>query len=71
MAAPGITLPVGSELLVRYRVRGPEEWHARLVVGHVGSTGHGDYWIIGLTPHHDVYEEDVGANSANISGCRQ
>jgi len=47
----------GSEVLVRYNVRGPVEWHVRLL----GCQLDVDGWII-CTPDFDIYFEDFASD---------
>ena len=58
-------LAAGTEVLIRYQVEGPVVCHARLILAHVTD----DIYII-TTPDEDIYAEDYGADSEDISVVR-
>ena len=58
-------LAAGTEVLIRYQIEGPVVWHARLILAHVID----DTYII-TTPDEDIYAEDYGADSEDISMVR-
>ena len=66
-------LPVraaGSEVLVRYDLPAPNEWHARLVLAKVGGDGHlVDFYIV-MTPDMDIYAEDFGTANPDTAAVR-
>ena len=67
----GLGRPDGSEILVRFNVPPPIEWHARICLAHVGVSAdyNHDYYVI-LTPDNDVYIEDLGQGSREIVQIR-
>ena len=76
MAAPLLAVgapPVraaGSEVLIRYDLPDPPEWHARLVLTDVGGDGHlVDYYIV-FTPDMDIYAEDLGSANPDTAVLR-
>ena len=76
MAAPllaGVAPPVraaGSEVLIRYDLPDPTEWHARLVLAEVGGDGHLlDLYIV-MTPDMDIYAEDFGTSNPDTPALR-
>ena len=76
MAAPLLAVgapPVraaGSEVLIRYDLPDPPEWHARLVLTDVGGDGHlVDYYIV-FTPDMDIYAEDLGSANPDTAALR-
>ena len=60
--------------VVGIELPGPEEWHARLVIGHAGSVidagGLFHDWLVITTPDGDAYVEDIGAGSAEVADIR-
>ena len=75
MAAPLLAVgapPVraaGSEVLIRYDLPDPPEWHARLVLTDVGGDGHLVDYIV-FTPDMDIYAEDLGSANPDIAALR-
>ena len=64
-----MALAAGSEVLVRYAVRGQEEWHARILLAAVGEQD-GHDWHIAMTPDGGIYAEDYGAQSTDVRAVR-
>ena len=63
-AAPRGGLSKGDFIIVQYHV--PEDlWHVRLLLAAVSET----LWVI-VTPQADLYIEDIGVNSQEISAWR-
>ena len=76
MAAPllaGVAPPVraaGFEVLIRYDLPDPPEWHARLVLAEVGGDGHlMDFYIV-MAPDMDIYAEDLGTANPDTAALR-
>ena len=60
----------GSEVLVRYALRGPIEYHARFLGPPIGSDGANSDWYFVLTPDGDYYPENFGPNNPDIHSVR-
>jgi len=69
VAAPPVKA-AGSEVLVRYDLPPPHEWHARLILASVGGDGFlVDYYIV-LTPDMDIFAEDLGTANPDTAAVR-
>ena len=66
----GLPFQAGSEYLVRYSVAGAVEWHARIVVGTVGTDQAGNEYVVTVTPDNDIYPENCGPASPDILSVR-
>ena len=55
----------GKYIFVQYDIPGEDLWHQRLALSHVT----GGEWVI-LTPDGDLYSEDLGSGSQDISAWR-